>query len=171
MRGFHVGHGNRLPPSAVVGDRQHDEGNAGRPVFFKGGPQIIQRHVPLEGRHFGGIQALGTDTVQGDGPGVFDICPGGVEVDVVGHDVAGLEGHGEKHALGRPALMGGNDMLETENILDGVLEYRERFTAGVRLVAAHERGPLQIAHGTGPAVGQEVDIDSLGRDLEKVVPS
>jgi hypothetical protein len=40
--------------------------------------------------------------------------------------------------------------------------------ARVRLITPHAAGPLLAAHRRGTAVGQEVDDDLLGRDLEKV---
>ena len=163
-----VGQRHRLPAAAVVGDRhEHD-----RDVVPALAQQRVQRrdvHVALERVVGLRVAALRDDQVDGLRPGVLDVGPGGVEVRVVRHDLPGPREHGEEDLLGRPALVGGDDVLEREQLAHGVAEHVVRRRAGVGLVAVLDRRPLVAAHRAGARVGEQVDQHVLGVHLEQVV--
>src|SRR5262250_2117264 len=100
---------------------------------------------------------------------VFAIGTGGVEVRVARDDVALLTHDIEEDAFGGPALMRGNDVVETEDGLHGIAETREARRAGIRFVAAHHGGPLFGGHGGGAAVGEEIDEDGFRIDEKEIV--
>src|ERR1700688_1475979 len=99
------------------------------------------------------LAAFGNDHVCGFGSYVFDVGAGGVEVGVVGNDVAFFAHHAEEDALGGSALVGRDDVLVSEDILDGGAESFEAAAAGVTLVAFHDGGPLVGGHGSGAGIG------------------
>src|SRR5205807_9968828 len=61
----------------------------------------------------------------------FDIRAGGVEMRVAGDGVAGLAQDGKQDSLVSSALMGGNNVAESGEGADGVLEAVPAFAAGV----------------------------------------
>ena len=63
----------------------------------------------------------------------------------------------------------GTKNLEAENILHRGLETDERARARIRLVAAHDGGPLLGTHRAGARVGQQVNEDVFGLEREDVV--
>ena len=75
----------------------------------------------------------------------------------------------EEDPLGRPALVGGDHVLEREQLAHGVPEHVVRRRAGVGLVAVLDRGPLVAAHRAGARVGEQVDQHVLRVHLEQVV--
>jgi hypothetical protein len=89
-------------------------------------------------------------------------------VGVVGHHVARAAHDGEQDALGRPALVRGDDVFEAGQLAHGRLEAVEALAAGVGLVAAHHGRPLFGGHGAGAGVGEQVDEDVGGVDQEEV---
>ena len=66
----------------------------------------------------GGLAAFGNDQVHSLGAHELDIGAGGVEMGVIGNDVAFLAGHAKQNALGGTALVSGDHMLVAEDILD-----------------------------------------------------
>ena len=52
-----------------------------------------------------------------------------------------------------------------------VFEAEEAAAPRVGLVASHHAGPLLIAHGGGTTVSEQIDIDILCPDAEKIVAS
>ena len=112
---------------------------------------------------------FGDDEIDGLGADEFDVGAGGVEVRVVGDDVALLAGHAEEDALGGAALVRGDDVLVAEDVLDGIFEAVEAAAAGVALVAFHDGGPLVGGHGAGAGVGEQIDEHIVGREQEEVV--
>jgi hypothetical protein len=126
-------------------------------------------HVAFEGMSRCGVLAFFDDEIDGLGADEFDVGAGGVEVRVVGDDVAFLAGHTEQEALGGASLMGGDDVAVSEDVLDGILEAVEAAAAGVAFVAFHDGGPLVGGHGSGAGVGEEIDEDIVGGEKEEVV--
>ena len=108
------------------------------------------------------MAAFFNDEVDGFGAHEFDIGAGGVEVRVVGNDVALLAGHAEEDALGGASLMRGDDVAVAKNILHRILEAIETLAAGVTFVAFHDGGPLVRGHGSSAGVGEQVDEDVVG---------
>jgi hypothetical protein len=154
----------------VVGYGHYDERY---PVgmLLKGALQLGRVYIALE-RHFElGLLGLVDGTVQGDGLSALDVALGGVEVRVAGHDVALVYEVREEHILGRPALVGGNHVLETGQPLDGFLQPEERVGPRVALVAGHYARPLAVAHGPGARVGEQVDVHLVGFQLKHIVMS
>ena len=125
--------------------------------------------LPLKGCVQRGVVAFFDDQIDGFGADEFDVGAGGVEVGVVGNDVAFLAGHAEQDALGGASLMGGDDVTVAEDVLDGILEAVEAAAAGVAFVAFHDGGPLVRGHGAGAGVGEQVDQDIVGGEEEQVV--
>ena len=78
----------------------------------------------------------------------LDMALGGVEVGVARDDLARLHQIAEQHVLGCTALVGGDDILKTGDLGDGVLHVIEGTGAAVALVAHHHGSPLTVAHGT-----------------------
>ena len=113
--------------------------------------------------------ALGDDQVDGLGAGVLDVGAGRVEVGVVGDGLARAADRREQDLLGGPALVGRDDVAEREERLDRLEEAIPGRRPGIALVAALDAGPLVAAHRAGARVGQQVDDDVLGMDVEEVV--
>src|ERR1700681_1101966 len=87
---------------------------------------------------------------------------------VVRDDLARIENRVKENSFRRAPLMSRNDVLETGQLADHGLEAVERPAARVRLVALHQRAPLRRRHRAGPRIGQEIDQDVFGRQLEDV---
>ena len=167
--GFDVLHRHGLAAAGVVGHGQHDQGHALAAGALN---QALQRgdvHVAFERMLQAGLAALGDDQIDRLGADELDVGAGGVEVRVVGDDIAFLAHHAEEDALGGAALVGGDDVLVAEDILNGGAELLEAAAAGVTLVAFHDGRPLVGGHGAGAGVGEQVDEDIVGRQQEKVV--
>src|SRR5207247_8185914 len=71
--------------------------------------------------------------------------------------------------LGSPALVLWNYVTEAGQASYRVLETVETLAAGIRFVASHHGGPLFGRHGAGPRIGQQIEEDIAGADLEQVV--
>jgi hypothetical protein len=125
--------------------------------------------LPLNGMQRCGVAALGDHQVDGFGAGVFDVGAGRVEVGVRRDDLAGPGQRLEEDPLGGAPLVRGDDVRVGEQFLDRVTEDEVGRRAGVGLVAVLDRGPLVAAHRPGPRVGQQVDEDVIGMQLEQVV--
>ena len=164
-----VGDGHGLAAARVVRDREEDERDPLRPDLPDEGAKLLRVHVPLERGDRRGIERLLDGEVDGLPAVREDVRPRRVEVHVVRDDVAWLEGRREEDVLRRPSLMGGEEVAEPEDVAYGRLEPLEALASGVGLVTAHQGGPLVLAHGAGPGVGQQVDVDVLGAKVEHVV--
>src|SRR6185503_12170964 len=99
----------------------------------------------------------------------LDVGPGRVEVRVAGDRLAGAADDREEDLLRRTALVGGDHVLEREEILDALVEAEPRGRAGVGLVTALDAGPLLGGHRAGPRVGQQVDDHVRRVEAEEVV--
>ena len=75
----------------------------------------------------------------------------------------------EQDLLGGPTLVRRDHVAERPQLGDGVEEAEPGRRPGVRLVAALDAGPLLGAHGAGARVGQQVDEDVVGVEVEQVV--
>ena len=141
-------HGNGLTTHGVVGHGEYHEGHVTL-VLAQHLLQLLERYVALEGDFELGVLGLVDGDVDGLGLTSLDVTLGGVEVGVAGDDVAFLHQIGEQHVLGCTALVGGDDILETEDALYDALKLVERGGTGVTLVTQHHLGPLAVAHRTG----------------------
>ena len=95
----------------------------------------------------------------------------GVEMRVVGDDIALLAHHAEQNALGCAALMSRDHVAIAENVADRIAEVVEALAARVTLVALHNRGPLPGGHGAGAGISEQVDQHIVGRKQKQVVVS
>lgn len=116
------------------------------------------------------VRPFGDGQVERGGLAIFGVGAGGVEVGVVGHDVARLKGRAKQDALGGAALVGGDDVLEVSNFPYRRLEAVERPGPGVRLVALHHPGPLRRGHRPRAGVGQQVNQHIFGFKQKEIVP-
>ena len=168
LHGAHVGHRHRLPAARVVGEGQHAHGDTLGAHLVDERLQPLGVHVALEGVLGLRLVPLGDHQVEGLRALELDVGARGVEVGVVGHDVAGLAHRREEDALGGPPLVGRDDVAIAEDVPHGRLEAVEAAAAGIGLVPAHHAGPLLGAHRAGSAVGEQVDDHVVGLDLEEV---
>jgi hypothetical protein len=125
--------------------------------------------LPFEGQEWFRAGALQGHEIDGLCADKLDVGAGGVEVGVVGDDVALFAHDVEEDALGGAALVGGDDVGVAEDVLDGLLEAVEALAAGVAFVAFHDRGPLVRGHGAGAGVGEQIDEHVVGVEQEEVV--
>ena len=163
--GLHVFEGDRLSADGVAGDGDHDEGDIIGSVlkeFFEGD----EVHVAFERGVGVWILAFGGEEVDGGAAGMFDVGAGGVEVGVVGDDLAfasiAVPDHNfDEEAFGCSALVCGEDVDDACDFFDDITEAEPARCPGVGLIAPHDPGPLFGAHGSGARVGQEIDHDIL----------
>jgi len=67
----------------------------------------------MNGRWF---PSLRYEEIDGLGTAVFDVGASGIEVRVVGNDIARLAHDRKENAFGGASLMGRNDVLEAEDV-------------------------------------------------------
>src|ERR1019366_10155376 len=82
--------------------------------------------------------------------------------------VPGLDDDLRENVLGAAPLVRGDQLRIAVDVADGLLEVVEVSRAGIRLVAHHHPGPLAIAHRARARIGEQVDVDVLGLDEERV---
>ncbi len=131
------------PPPPVVGDGHHDERDRARRSPSRASLERFEVDVALEGVHRAadrGPRRIGRSTASA--PVDLDVGAGRVEVGVVRDDVARAAERRGQDALGRPPLVGGDHVLEADDVLHRVLEADKAGAAGVGLVAAHHGRPL-----------------------------
>ena len=116
-----------------------------------------------------GLAAFGDDQIDGFGADELHVGAGGIEMRVVGDDVAFLAHATEQDALGGTALVRGDDVAIAEDVLDGSAKLVEAAAAGVAFVAFHDGGPLVGGHGAGAGIGEEVDEHVIGVEEEEIV--
>ena len=116
-----------------------------------------------------GLLAFGDHQIHSFGTDKFNVGAGGVEMGVVGDDIAFLAHHAEQDALGGATLMGGNDMPEAKDVLNGIAKAIETLAAGIALVAFHDGGPLMRGHGASAGISEQVDQDIVGRKQKQIV--
>jgi hypothetical protein len=108
--GFGVFHGDGLAAAGVVGDGEHDQRDALAPHALD---ELVERfniHVAFEGQDGLGAARFWVEQIDGLGAHEFNIGAGGVEVGVVGDDVALPAHHVEEDALGGATLVCGDDV-------------------------------------------------------------
>ena len=166
---FDVGERNGLAAAGVIGDGDHDQGDVSRAFGFDQALQRRDIHVAFEGNLKLRVASRGQRQVDGFCAAKLDVGTRSVEVGVVGDDVSGFAEDSKENPLGGAALMGGDDIAEAHEIVNGGFETVETFATGVGFVAAHHGGPLLGRHGAGAGVGEKVDENVDGAELEEVV--
>jgi hypothetical protein len=77
----------------------------------------------------------------------------------------------KQDALGRAALVRGDDVPEARERLHDVAEAVEGAAPGVGLVALHQRAPLGGGHRAGARVGEQVDEHVVGMERKTFHPA
>ncbi len=121
--------------------------------------ELVEIDIPFERLH-GGRVVGGVDyDVDESASGELLVEPGGGEVHVARHHVAGLDENLAEDVLGAPALMGGDRFGISVDVGNRFTQVAERPAPGVGLVAHHQAGPHVLGHRRGPRVGEQVDVD------------
>jgi len=167
--GFGVLETDRLAAAGVVRDREEDERQAVPPHIRQHTVELRHVHVALVIDLEHGIVRVVDHAVHGDTAVVFHVGARGVEVDVVRHVIARLDHLREQQIFRHATLVGGDDVPVAGDAADGLLELEVVAASGVGLVARHDGGPLSVRHGRRTRVGEQVDRDQLGRNVEQVV--
>ena len=90
------------------------------------------------------------------------------EVQVRQHELAGLHEHAREQMLGAASLVRRDQVPPAVDVAHRRFEPVEAARAGVRLVAELHRRALLLRHRRGAAVGQEIDVDVVGAEQERV---
>jgi len=145
---------DRLSSARIVRHRHHHHRHP--PAFFiENALERLQVHVALERMDERRLPPFRDHQIARRGAFMLDIRARRIEVNVVQHHVTDLQRGMKEDALRSAALMGGDDVFESREIADDVLEPLVRSRAGVRLVALHQRAPLRRRHRAGAGVGEE----------------
>ena len=125
--------------------------------------------LPLNGWSDSGSWASSMITSSNVAAGQLLVEPGRREVHVPRDVVARLDQRLADQVLGAAALVRRDDVAVAVEALDGRLEVVEVAAPGVRLVAEHHPGPLAVAHRGRAGVGEEIDVDVVAVEQERVV--
>ena len=119
--GPQVGHRDRLAAHRVVGHGHEHDRDVLAPRSLDQPLQRVDVHVALERRasRAGRGPAMTVDRL---GASELDVGARGVEMGVVGDDLARAADDREEDLFRRPALVGRDDVLEREELLDGLEE-------------------------------------------------
>ena len=165
-----VGHAHRLAAGHVHRAGQRDVGDPlGADLADERARASPRSTLPLNGCERLRVVGLVDDHVVERRPGELLVEAGRREVHVPGHVVAGLDERLADEVLGAAALVGGHDVAVAVEALDGRLEVVVVAAPRVGLVAEHHPGPLAVAHRRRARVGQQVDVDVLAAEQERVV--
>ena len=103
-----VGHRDRLAAGHVHGGRQAEIGHMLPAYLADQALQGVQIDIALEGMRAERVVGLGNDHVDEGAAGQFLVQPGGGEIHVARHVVAGLDQHAGEDVLGPAALVRGH---------------------------------------------------------------
>ena len=92
----------------------------------------------------------------------------GREIHISRHELTLLDRGLTDQVLGPAALMRRNDVFVAIKFLDGGLKMVEVPAAGIGFVAEHHSRPLSVAHRSGPAVRQKVDVHVVRTQQKRV---
>ena len=130
--------------------------------------EFVETDVSFERMIAWGVMRFINDDIDECSAGAFLVVSGGGEVHVSGDDVAGVDAELAEEVLGAASLVGGDEVVESVNVADGLLEVSEVSRSGVGFIAEHHAGPLPVTHGRGAGVGEEVDVDVITVEEECV---
>ena len=164
-----VGHRHRLAAGHVHRARERHVRDLRRADLGDEALQLGEVDVALERRQGLRVVGLVDDHVVEGCPRQLLVEPRRREVHVPGDVVAGLDQGLADQVLRPAALVRRDEVPVAVEAPDGLLEVVVVAAPRVRLVAEHHPGPLAVAHGRRPRVGQEVDVDVVAVQEERVV--
>ncbi|OPY81361.1 MAG: hypothetical protein A4E70_01323 [Syntrophus sp. PtaU1.Bin005] len=94
---------------------------------------------------------------------------GGRKVIVHGNHVARLDQNLGQEVLSGPPLMHREQVLGSEHVPDGILQFVKAFASGIGVIGHHHGAQLVVAHGVGAAVRQHIQENVPGSKQEGVV--
>jgi hypothetical protein len=148
-----------LPSAGIIGNCDHDKGNAvlsiGSDRFF----QFIDIDVALEGVLQIRLVGFFDDTIDGFCADVEDMASRRIEGHVEGNPVSRLGQRAEQDVLRSSSLVTGNDEVKSEDFLDGLFQGVVTVCARIGLIAPHQGSPLVLAHCSGAGIGKKVDVN------------
>ena len=116
-----------------------------------------------------GVFCFVDGAVNGKGLAALYMPLGSVEMGIARNNIPLLHQSAEKHIFGSTPLVGRNHYGETCDSFNRILHIEKRSRTGIAFIAGHHSRPLAVAHGTRARIGQQVDINLLGRELENIV--
>jgi len=158
-----------LTTATVVGDRHHHQWDSILPHIGNQSLELVRVHVPLERVLHRGLERNAGHEVHRISSVGDHVGAGRVEVHVVRNNVPRLEHRREEDVLRRSPLVGRQDVVEPEDVVDRGAEPIVAAAPRVGLVTPHHRRPLLLAHRTGPRIGQQIDVDVARVKVEDVV--
>ena len=163
-----VGQRYRLPAAGIVGDGHHHQWNFINAVHFDHFFQLFQIHIAFERVELLRVVCHVDHQIHRHTTVVFHICAGSIEMDVVGNDHPFFQNGGKQQVFRNTTLMGGDNMFEAKNIVDGLFKMIIIFAPGVGFIAEHHTGPLVIAHRRSAAIGQQINVNGICGNSEYV---
>ena len=167
---LHVGVRDGLTADQVGAGLQTDEGDVLRGLPLDAGRQRVQINVALERQVTAALQALLLHQLLHAAAQTGDVSLGSGEVVVHDDAIAGLDKPGGQNVLAGPALMGGQAVLNAEQLLQFRLHLVKGLRPCVGVVRCQHGGLLPVGHGVHAGVRQHVQKDILIVQLEGVEP-
>ena len=166
--GLHVFVGDGLTADQVGAGLQTNEGDVGRCFPLDAALQRIQIDVALEGQGAGALQTLGLDQLLHAAAQTGDMGLGGGEVVVHDDAAAGLDKAGGQDVFTGAALVGGQAVLDAEQLRQLGLHAVEGLRAGVGIVGLEHGGLLAVGHGVDAGIRQHIQKDVAIVELKGV---
>ena len=130
---------------------------------------LFRSMLPLKGcRLIGGLAGFVDDYIHVDAARHFLMQARGREVHIARHVLALLNRGLADQVLRAAALMRGHDVLVPIHFLNRFFQMIEVAATRVGFIAQHHARPLAIAHGVGAAVGEQIDVDVVRFQQERV---
>ena len=130
--------------------------------------QLAEVDVPLERVARLGIARLGNRHVRPHTACELGVNARGGEVQVRQHELPRLHEHPREQMLRPASLVRRDQVPPAVHLAHRRLEPVEAARAGIRLVAELHRRPLLLRHGRCAAVGQQIDVDVVRAEQERV---
>ena len=166
--GLHVFVGDGLTADQVGAGLQTNKGDVGRCFPLDAALQRIQIDVALEGQGAGALQTLGLDQLLHAAAQTGDMGLGGGEVVVHDDAAAGLDKAGGQDVFTGAALVGGQAVLDAEQLRQLGLHAVEGLRAGVGIVGLEHGGLLAVGHGVDAGIRQHIQKDVAIVELKGV---
>ena len=169
LDGLRVGQRDGLPPGQIHRGGNADIRDALCPIKLDNLFQLDQIHIAFERMQALGVVRIGNDHVNKRTAGQLLVQPSGGEVHITRNDVARLDEGLRQQVLRAAALVGGHHVFVSVPLLDGGFKTVEASASGVGFVAHHHRGPLPVAHGGSAGIGEQIDINIVRPQQERVI--